>query len=78
MRWNPTGDDSRQTIEEYNAETITGRNAVASKQHIRLESKLQRHYLESHEVKHGVVGVIYYLEKFKGLRSESRYYHTRG
>ena len=21
MRWNPTGDDSRQTIEEYNAET---------------------------------------------------------
>tara|TARA_R100000406_G_scaffold96169_1_gene92990 strand:- start:298 stop:1323 length:1026 start_codon:yes stop_codon:yes gene_type:complete len=83
MRWNPNGDDSRQTIEEYNAETghreemLWYQNSTYAWNPNLQDGSILR-------VTKSSMGTFswcpqqYYLEKFKGLRGESRYYHTRG
>jgi hypothetical protein len=83
MRYNPKDDDSRQTIDEYGEETghweevESYKNSTYAWNPLEDATKILR-------VTKSSLGTFawcpqqYYLEKFKGLRSEQRYYHDRG
>ena len=83
MRWNPTGDDSRQLIDEYGEETGHTEEVDWYKRSTYAWNPKQDQdkILRITKSSIGTFGWCpqqYYLEKFKGLRGESRYYHTRG
>jgi RecB family exonuclease len=83
MRFNPTGDDSRQRIDGYLAETGHSREAESYKSSTYAWNPNDHDdsILRVTKSSYGTFNWCpqqYYLEKFKGLRGETVYYHTRG
>lgn len=83
MRWNPSGDDSRQKIDDYLEKTGNNKEAESYK-----KSKYdwnpkvdQDKILRVTKSSYGTFNWCahqYYLEKFKGLRGEEQPHHVRG
>ena len=83
MRWNPNGDGERQGIDEYELET--GHTDMAESYRIsKYDWNPNDHDGTILRITKSSIGTFdwcayqYYLEKFKGLRGETIYYHTRG
>ena len=83
MRWNPNGDGERQNIDEYELETghsdmaESYRNSVYAWDPNNHDGTILR-VTKSSIGTFGWCPQQYYLEKFKGHRGETVYYHTRG
>ena len=83
MRWNPNGDDSRPTIDDYLAETGHKEEAESYRMStyawsptLTPDKKLR--VTKSSLGTFGWCPEQYYLEKFKGLRGEQQDHHIRG
>ena len=83
MRWNPTGDDSRQQIDEYLAETGNQLEADSYKSSTYAwnpkedETKILR-VTKSSYGNFNWCPQQYYIEKFLGMRGETVDHHIRG
>ena len=83
MRWNPNGDDSRPSIDDYLAETGHEEEAESYRMSTYAWSPLLTPEKKLRVTKSslGTFGWCphqYYLEKFKGLRGETVAHHIRG
>tara|TARA_R100000030_G_scaffold100708_1_gene94422 strand:+ start:642 stop:1637 length:996 start_codon:yes stop_codon:yes gene_type:complete len=82
MRYNPKGEDHRPTIEEYLEATGHQEEYESYKMSTYawnpLEEDKKLRITKSSLGTFGWCPQQYYLEKFKGLRGEQRYYHDRG
>ena len=83
MRWNPNGDDSRPTIDDYLAETGHEEEAESYRMStyawsptLTPDKKLR--ITKSSLGTFGWCRQQYYLEKFKGMRGEQQDHHIRG
>jgi hypothetical protein len=83
MRWNPNGDDSRPTIDDYLAETGHEEEAESYRMSTYAWSPLltpdkKLRITKSSLGTFGWCRQQYYLEKFKGMRGEQQDHHIRG